>query len=381
MLGVFIGSAALIIILSGFNGFEKVIIALNNNFSPQLKIEPVKGKTFNPNTAYFNRLHQNPNLLSFTQVLEEKALLRYGDRQVLGIIKGVSTDFLKNSQLKATIVNGSFDIYNGKGEPAAVIGSIIQGTLSVNINDPYTAIQVYSPRRSATESINPLDEFVQKNIYPSGVFSIQQDFDNIVVTPLSFTRDLLEQPTEVSSIELNFKPGTNIDQEQDEIKDKTAGAFTVKNRREQNVSLYRILNSEKWATFVLLTFILIIAIFNIVGSLTMLVMDKKKDIAILSSLGAGRGLIQGIFFFEGMLISWIGCITGIVIGLAFCFAQQEFGMIKMGDQTSVLDAYPVDILFSNVVLVFLTVNLISSIASGISARLSVQGMDDLKQEL
>jgi len=213
------------------------------------------------------------------------------------------------------------------------------------------------------------------------VFSIQQDFDNIMVTPLSFTRELLEQPIEVSSLELNFKQGTNLNEIQQDIQSKLGANFTVKNRKEQNAALYKILNSEKAATFFILTFILIIAIFNIVGSLTMLVMDKRKDIAILSSLGAGKSLIQGIFFFEGMLISWIGCIAGVVIGLLFCLAQLQYGLIKMGSATSALDAYPVDLQLQNVVLVFFTVTIISVIAAAISARVSVQGLDEIKQDL
>lgn len=380
MLGVFIGSAALIIILSVFNGFEKVILALYNNFTPQLKIEPVRGKTFDPNTPYFNRLHKNAALFSFTEVLQEKALVRYGDRQVISTIKGVSTEFLNNKGLDSTIVSGSFSLYV-QGQPSAVVGTIVQSSLSVNIKDQLTPLQIYSPRRGMVNSINPIDEFIQKNIYPSGVFSIQQEFDDIVVTPLSFTRDLLDQPTEVSSVELNFKDGTDLEKVQAEIKNNIGKGFTVKDRYEQNTSLYRILNSEKWAVFSILTFVLIIAIFNIVGSLTMLVMDKRKDIAILSSLGAGRRLIQGIFFVEGMMISLTGCIVGVLVGLLFCLLQLHFGWVKMGSQTSVIDAYPIAVKLTDFILVFLTVSVIAVISSGISARVSVQGLDEIKQDL
>ncbi|EHQ28081.1 FtsX-like permease family protein [Mucilaginibacter paludis] len=380
MLGVFIGSAALIVILSVFNGFEKVILALYNNFSPELKIEPVRGKTFDPNTPYFNTLHKNAALFSFAEVLEEKALVRYGDRQVISTVKGVSTEFLNNRGLDSTIISGSFTLELHK-QAAAVIGTIVQSSLSVNIKDELTPLQIYSPRRGLVNSVNPMDEFIQKNIYPSGVFSIQQDFDDIVVTPLSFTRELLDEPNEVSSIELNFKDGTDLDKVQNEIKTKIGNAFTVKDRYEQNTSLYRILNSEKWAVFSILTFVLIIAIFNIVGSLTMLVMDKRKDIAILSSLGASRGLIKRIFFAEGMMISLIGCLAGVVIGLVFCLLQLHYGWVKMGSQSSVIDAYPIAINFTDFILVFLTVSVIALISSGISARVSVQGLDEIKQDL
>jgi lipoprotein-releasing system permease protein len=380
MLGVFVGSAALVIILSVFNGFEKVILSLYNNFTPELKIEPAQGKTFNPNTPYFNSLSKNDKLFSYTQALDEKALIRYGERQFIGTIRGVSDDFLKNKQLDSTIRNGSFTLKTGN-QPFAVIGATVQNSLGVNINDPLASLQIYSPRRKIVNSINPEDEFLRRPINVSGVFSIQQDFDDIIVTPLNFTRNLLDEPNDVSSLELNFKPGTNVNKQQEIIKEKLGKGFTVKNRFEQNTELYKTLNYERWSVFMILTFVLIIAIFNIIGSLTMLVMDKRKDIAILTSLGAGKPLIQGIFFFEGMMISVIGCICGMLAGLVFCVIQQQFGLIKMGGQMMVIDAYPVDIDFGDFVLVFLTVTGIAVIASGISARLSVKGLDEINKDL
>ncbi len=380
MLGVFIGSAALIIILSVFNGFEKVILKLYSNFTPQIKIQPRLGKTFNPNTTYFYTLHKNTALFSYAEVLEEKALVKYGDRQVISTIKGVSDEFLNNKNLDSTIQNGSFTVHN-QGRPSAVIGSIVQSSLSINVKDQLTALQIYSPNRNVVDASNPINEFVVKYIYPSGVFSIQQDFDDIVVTPIEFTRELLGQPKNVSAIELNFKNGTNIEVIKNDIKDKIGHDFTVNDRYEQNTSLYKILTTEKWAVYLILTFVLIIAIFNIVGSLTMLVIDKRKDIAILTSLGAGRRLIQGVFFIEGMLISMIGCASGIILGLIFCLLQQRIGFIKMGSAGTVLDAYPIGLKINDFILVFLTVSTIAVVASGISARLSVEGLDEIKQDL
>lgn len=380
MLGVFVGSAALIIILSVFNGFEKVILSLYNNFTPELIIEPVKGKTFDPQTAYFKSLHKNELVFSYVEVLQEKALIRYGARQFIGTVRGVSKDFLKNKQLDSTIRNGSFTL-KANDLPYAVIGATVQNSLLVNINDQLSSLQIYSPRRKVVNSINPEDEFVRRPISVSGVFSIQQDFDDMIIVPLSFTRDLLDEPKEISSLQLNFKPGTNVEKQQKDIQDKLGKSFTVKNRYQQNTELYKTLNYERWFTFLILTFVLIIAIFNIIGSLTMLVMDKKKDIAILTSLGAGKPLIQGIFFFEGMMISIVGCIAGIIVGLIFCVVQQQFGLVKMGGQMMVIDAYPVDMKATDFLLVFLTVTGIAVLASGISARLSIKGLDEIKQDL
>jgi lipoprotein-releasing system permease protein len=380
MLGVLVGSAALIIILSVFNGFEKVILSLYSNFTPEIKIETRLGKTFDPNTAYFNALHKDAHLFSYTQVLQEKALIKYGDKTLLGIVKGVSDDFLKNKQLDSTVQNGSFTLKSG-GQNYAVIGTTIQGSLGINVHDNLSPIQIFSPRRGEVNSADPLNEFVVRSINPSGVFAIQQEFDDIVVTPIEFARDLLDQPKAVSSIELNYKKGTDLASVQSKIKDEIGDKFTVKNRKEQNTELYKTLNYERWAVYMILTFVLIIAIFNIIGSLTMLVIDKRKDIAILSSLGANKQTIQRIFFFEGMMISLIGCVVGIALGLAFCLVQQHFGLIKMGAQMSVIDAYPVDLVISDFGLVFLTVCAISVIASGISARLSIKGLDEIKQDL
>jgi lipoprotein-releasing system permease protein len=379
-LGVLVGSAALIIILSVFNGFEQVILSLYSNFTPEIKIETRLGKTFDPNTPYFNTLHKDAHIFSFTQVLQEKVLIRYGDKPIIGTIKGVSDDFLKNKQLDSIVHNGSFTL-KSDGRNFAVIGGTIQGSLGINVHDDLAPIEILATRRTMVSSANPLDEFVVRSISPSGVFGIQQEFDDIVVTPIEFARDLLDEPKEVSSLELMFKKGTNITAIQDEIKDAIGDKFTVKNRKEQNTELYKTLNYERWSIFMILTFVLIIAIFNIIGSLTMLVIDKRADIAILSSLGANKRTIQGIFFFEGMMISFAGFVGGIVLGLAFCLVQQRYGFIKMGSSNSVLDSYPIDIKISDFGLVFLTVGAISVIAAGISARLSIKGLDDIKQDL
>lgn len=381
MLGVFIGSAALVIILSVFNGFEKVILNLYSNFTPEIKIEPRQGKTFDPNTAYFNTLHRDAKLFSFTEVLEEKALIRYGPTgQFIGTVMGVSDEFLNNKQLDSTVEKGSFTLKD-QGHSYAVIGATVQGKLSVNIHDQLSPLQIYSPRRDASSSADPLSAFEVRYIYPSGIFNIQQDFNSLVITPIGFMRDLLNEPINVSAINLNYKKGTNVEAVQADIKEKIADKFTVKNRYEQNADLYKTLNYERWFIFMILVFVLIIATFNIIGSLTMLVMEKQKDIAILTSLGADKKLIQGIFFFEGMMICFIGCIAGVVVGLLFCVLQEQFGFIKFGDNLTAIDAYPVALKFTDFILVFLTVTGIAAVASGISARLSIKRLGEIKEEL
>jgi lipoprotein-releasing system permease protein len=380
MLGVFVGSAALIIILSAFNGLESTILSLYSNFTPELKIEPAEGKTFNPNTPYFKTLHHDPRVFSYTEVLQEKALIKYGDSQFIGTLEGVSDEFLRNKQLDSIIEDGSFTLH-ANGEDFAVIGGTVQGSLGVNIKESLAELQIFSPRRNAVSSSNPLNDFKVLDIKPSGVFSVQQDFDDIVVTPIGFMRDLLEQSTEVSFISLNFKKGTDLDKAEREVSNKLGPKYIVSNRIVQNAALYKTLNYERWSIFMILTFVVIIAIFNIVGTLTMLVIDKQKDIAVLTSLGAGKGLIKGIFFFEGMMISMIGCIAGLIVGALFCLAQKHYGFIKMGSKLTVMDAYPVALKFIDFIIVFLTVGVIAVIASGISARLSVKRLNEVKNEL
>jgi len=380
MVGVFIGSATLFIILSAFNGLEDVILKLYSNFTPEIRIEATLGKTFNPETPYFNALRKDKRIFSFTEALEEKGMVKYRDKTFIANIKGMSDDFLKNSNLDSAIQDGGFVLKAGN-KPFAVIGTAVQTSLSVNVHDELTPMVIYSPRRSAGVSINPMDELRQAYIYPSGVFAIQQEFDNIVVVSLDFARDLLDEPHHVSSLELNFKQGTNVDEMQEEIQEKLGDGFIVKNRKEQNVELYKTLNFERWSIFMILTFVLIVAIFNIIGTLTMLVMDKKQDIAILTSIGADKGLIKRIFFFEGMMIAMIGCVAGLVVGFVFCLLQQHYGFIKMSENVALIAGYPIKILLRDFALVLFTVCIISVIASAISARLSVKGLDDIKHDL
>lgn len=380
MLGVFVGSAALIIILSVFNGFESVVLSMYNTFSPELRIEPAAGKTFDPASTYFTHLKEDSRISNYTEVLQEKALLRYGNGQFIGLIKGVSDDFLKVKGLDSALLEGDF-ILKEKGVDYAVIGSAVQSYLAISVKNNLRPLEIYSPKKGVHNSINPADEFTVTSIHLAGVIQAQQELDNLVIVPLDFARNLLNEEKRISYIELNLKKFSMVDGMQKEIVKNLGKDFVVKNRAEQNQLLYKILHSEKWAIFMILTFVLIIAIFNIIGSLTMLVIDKRKDIAILSSLGANRGLIRGIFFIEGMMISMIGCIIGLLSGYIFCILQQKYGFIKMGNVNLLTNAYPITLKSQDFVLVFGTVFTISLLASYISSRLSVQHFQNLKEDL
>ncbi|WP_113651597.1 ABC transporter permease [Pedobacter namyangjuensis] len=383
VLGVFVGSAALIIILSVFNGFEETVLKMFNTITPQIIIQPAKGKTFNPDTAYFKSLKTNKDVFSYTEVLSENALVWYNEKQVPALIKGVSNDFLKNKSLDTVMVDGFFVLQNDKGQPNAVIGSALQAYLGVNVADPFSQLQIYSPKKGVqASSINPLDDFTIMNIAPSGVFEVQQEFDNIMIVPLPFARELLGEEKNISAIEINVNTGVDAEKLKTKIENEIGEKYIVKNRVQQNQALYNVLGSEKWMVYIILTFILIIAIFNIIGSLTMLVIDKLKDISILNSLGAGKKLIRRIFLLEGMMITLTGCIFGLLIGFVFCLLQQKFGWFKMGETNLLLsNAYPIAFKWQDFILVFITVSFFSFIASTLASNLSVKNIDKLNQDL
>jgi lipoprotein-releasing system permease protein len=380
--GVFVGSAALIIILSVFNGFEQVVLKMFNTITPQIVIAPLQGKTFNPDRPYFDNLKKNKEIYSYTEVLAENALLIYNKRQCVGLVKGVSSDYLKNKSLDSITVQGKFVLRNRAGSNA-VIGSAIQNYLMVNTNDPFTTLQIYSPKKGlSTTSVIPGQDLTTLALPVSGIFEVQQDFDNITIVPLSFARKLLDEENQISSIEINLIPGIDPDDFKQELEGKIGKSFSVKNRIEQNKVLYNILGTEKWAVYIILTFILIIAIFNIIGSLTMLVIDKVKDIAILRSLGAGKRFIQQIFLLEGMMITMAGCVIGLFVGFLFCLMQQKYGLVKMSQENLMIsNAYPIGFKWTDFLLVFVTVCLFSFVASGLSARLSVKKINDINQDL
>ena len=379
VLGVFVGSAALILILSVFNGLEKLVLSMYNTFTPEIRIEPATGKTFSANTAYFKSLSKDGRIANYTEVLEEKALIRYGKGQFIGMVKGVSGDYLKGKDIDTNMLQGTFALKQN-GEYFAAIGSAVQTYLSVNVND-ITDIEIYSPKKGGGNAINPADEFIVKTIHPSGVFEVQKQFDEMVLVPIDFARELLNDEKGVSAIEINLKNQDRAEALHDELSDRLGKDFQVKDRRQQDQALYKTLNIEKWAVFLILTFVLVIATFNIIGSLTMLVIDKRKDIAMLSSIGADSNLIRNIFFTEGMLIAMTGCIAGMIVGFLFCLLQLEYGFVKMGETTMIADAYPVAIKWRDFILVFVTVTVISSLASYISSRLSVKHIAELKSQL
>ena len=340
--GVAIGTMALIVLLSAFNGIEDLVISLFNSFDPDIKITVKEGKTFEPGTETFDAVKKLGGVVYYTEVIEESALLKYDDKQHLATIKGVSLDFMKMSRLDTMLIDGEFKL-EGENNNFTVIGQGVAINLGINLSSFLNPIHIYVATREKSSTLNPEKAFKNRLIYPSGIFSIQHDFDSkYIFVPIGFTRELLDYPTRVTAIEIGLEKSADIRKIQIQIQDLLGDYYDVKDRYQQHDLLYKIMKSEKWAVFLILTFILMIATFNVIGSLTMLIIDKKKDIKILWNMGADTLLIRKIFFIEGLLIAFVGAIIGLVAGLGICILQMEFGLIKI-QGSFVMDTYPVEL--------------------------------------
>lgn len=368
VVGVAIGTMALIVVLSVFNGFDSLVHSLFNSFNPDLKITIKEGKRFSSELPSLIKLKQIEGVLYQAEVIEEKALLKYGNKQDIVTIKGVSSNFIYMSGIDSMIVDGDFVLQQGNND-YAIVGQGIAIKLAIGLTF-VNPIIIYVPKRTASVSMNPERAFNRKYIFPSGIFAIQQDFDSkYLIVPIKFARELLNFTSEVSSLELKLDPSSDPLAVQQEVKEIMGNDFFVKNRYEQEELLYRIMKTEKWAIFFILTFILIVASFNIIGSLTMLIIEKKKDISIIRSMGADLNHIRKIFLYEGWMISILGALAGLVIGVFICWLQQSFGLIRLqGSGSFVIDSYPVKMVFSDFLMVFITVLAIGYFAAWYPVR-------------
>ncbi len=353
--GVTVGTMALVIILSVFNGFDDLVKSLFNSFDPDLKVSLVEGKTFVPSEEKLKSLSSMPGVAAFTKVVEENALIRYGDKQLPATIKGVDKNYLKVSGLDSMVVEGEF-VLNEKGIDYAVVGMGISYYLSMGLGfiNPLT---VYMPQKSEGYSVDPASAFNTYNIHPRGIFTIEQEYDEkYIIVPYRFAAKLLNDSLSVSAIEVKLNKSANNEFLHKQIQKLFGSEFSVKNRYQQKEIFYKIMKYEKWAIFFILSFILMVASFNIIGSLSMLIIEKKKDIVTFQSLGADKNLIRRIFLHEGLMISGFGAVVGTLLGVLICWIQLRFGIVKLsGSGSFIIDAYPVAIKFSDIIFSFLTV--------------------------
>lgn len=377
VLGVAVGTTALIIVLSVFNGFEKLILSLFNAFNPDLEISLREGKSFSVAEMPLEELSKIPGVVVYSKVLEETALMTYRDRQHLITMRGVDEAFEQASGIDTMMVEGEYLLKDGDAD-YFILGQGVAYMLGANINDFLNPISLYIPERGPTLPVNPSQAFNATSGYATGIFGIQAEFDmEYALVPLRLAQQMLNYTDEVTSIMIRLDPQVNTSRIQQQVQELVGERFVVRDRLQQQEMLYKIMQSEKWAIFLILTFILIIAAFNVTGSLTMLVIEKNADISILRSMGASNRTLRKIFLTEGLMISLGGALAGIVLGSLVAWIQMEFGIIAIqAEGTFIVEAYPVQVQALDVVMVGATVFVIGLLASLVPLR----RIGGLKQE-
>ena len=369
LFGVAVCTMALIIVLSVFNGFDDLIKSMFSNFDPDIKITPLQGKVLEPQDENLKKLSQLSCVDIVCETLEENVLLEYDKHMNPGIIKGVSEQYSRLTGIDTTVINGSYTLNDGH-RPMAVVGAGLAYYLSVNIHFVNPLI-IYVPKRNARISVNPERAVNKSFIYPSGIFAIQQEIDTrYMIVPIDFVRNLLDYPTQASALEIKLKPGTDPANAYDQIAQTVGSEYVVRTQYQQHEMLYKVMKSEKFAIYLILTFILIIGSFNMIGSLSMLIIDKKNDIKTLSHIGLSKQGIRRIFANEGRMISIGGAVVGLLLGMLVCWLQQTFGFLKLDSMGSfVINNYPVKMIWTDLLLVLVTVVGIGLLASWYPIRI------------
>ena len=360
--GVALATLALVCTLSVFNGFQDLVASFFTAFDPELKITAVRGKVFDGQDPRVLALKQLPEVAVYSESLEDNAMVQYQGRQAMAVIKGVEDNFDRLTPIDSILFGrGSLALHDEVAD-YAIPGIQLLSALGSGIRflDP---LEIYAPKRGAKVNVaNPSAAFVSGNLFSSGlVFAVNQEkYDaSYILTSLAFARRLFQYDTEVSSVNLRLKPDADIDAVKRKLQDRLGEEFRVQDRYEQQADTYRIMRVEKLISYLFLTFILVIACFNVIGSLSMLIIDKREDVVTLRNLGADDNQIVRIFLFEGRMISFFGAFIGVVSGLLLCWIQQTFGLIRLGSSGSfVVDAYPVSVEAMDVIIVFVTVLLV-----------------------
>jgi len=360
--GVALATLALVCTLSVFNGFQDLVTTFFTAFDPQLKITAVRGKVFDGQDKRVLQLKKMPDVEVYSESLEDNVMVQYQGRQAMAVVKGVEDNFDQLTPIDSILFGRGDLLLHDEVVDYAIPGIQLLSTLGSGIRflDP---LEIYAPRRGAKVNMaNPSTAFVTGNLFSSGlVFAVNQEkYDaSYILTSIDFARRLFQYTTEVSAINLKLKAGTDTDAVKKHIQDLLGDDFLVQDRYEQQADTYRIMEIEKLISYLFLTFILMIACFNVIGSLSMLIIDKRDDVVTLRNLGASDRQIVRIFLFEGRMISFFGAFAGVVLGLLLCWLQQEYGLIALGSSGSfVVDAYPVSVHASDVLLIFITVLLI-----------------------
>lgn len=360
--GVALATLALVCTLSVFNGFQDLVETFFTAFDPQLKITATHGKVFDGQDSRVLQLKKLPEVEVYSESLEDNVMVQYQGRQAMAVIKGVEDNFDQLTPIDSILFGRGDLLLHDEVVDYAIPGIQLLSTLGSGIRflDP---LEIYAPRRGAKVNMaNPSTGFVTENLFSSGlVFAVNQEkYDaSYILTSMDFARKLFQYTTEVSAVNLKLKDGASIDAVKKRIQSLLGDDFRVQDRYEQQADTFRIMEIEKLISYLFLTFILMIACFNVIGSLSMLIIDKRDDVVTLRNLGASDKQIVHIFLFEGRMISLFGALVGVILGLLLCWLQQEYGLISLGDSGSfVVDAYPVSVHASDVIIVFVTVLLV-----------------------
>lgn len=369
MLGVAFATAALIVVLSVFNGLEVLLRSLYTSFDPELKIEAVEGKTFTVDEDFLNQINTVPGVLRVTEVIEDYAYVRYRDAAMVVTVKGVSDTFLDQHRLDDHLVEGELKLYRDS-IPFAILGRGVRYTLSAEVEDDMRALRLYYIKDTRPGSLNPSSLYAQKSIRPGGVFSIEKNVDeNYIFVPLDFAKELFQSGNRRTALEVQTD-GSHTSDVKQALQEKLGAGFHVLTNEEQHKDLYRLLRIEKLFTFLSLSLLLVVASINIFFSLMMLSIDKKKDISVLSSLGAAPSLIRNVFLMEGALISFVGAVVGLLIGWGLCFLQDRVGLVGMGMENAIVSNYPVDLRptdFASTIFVIILVSFLVSFRPAVLA--------------
>lgn len=364
--GVALATLAMVCTLSVFNGFQDMVATFFTAFDPQVKITSVKGKVFDGSLPVLSQIKNMPEVAVYSESVEDNAMVQYKGRQVMAVIKGVEDNFDKLTPIDSILFGRGELILHDEVADYAIPGLQLLSTLGTGIRflDP---IEVYAPKRGAKINMaNPMSSFVSDDLFSSGLtFTVNQEkYDgSYILTSIDFARNLFQYDKEVSAVNLRLHPTANEKDVISKIKRILGEDFYVQDRYEQQADTFRIMEIEKLISYIFLTFILMIACFNVIGSLSMLIIDKKNDVQTLRNLGASDNQIVRIFLFEGRMISFIGAVAGVILGLILCLVQQEYGIISLGNSGSfVVDSYPVSVHAWDVVLIFITVLVIGFIS-------------------
>jgi ABC-type lipoprotein release transport system permease subunit len=360
MLSIGVGSLALLVVLSVFNGLQTLVESMYESFEPDLKITATKGKTIDLSLFPLEEIEQMEGVYHYSKVIEEVVGVKNGDKQCIATIKGVDQSFLEMSNIENLILDGEA-VIESNGINYAIVGYGIAARLSMYLQNGEN-LSIYIPKRGKISSLNLTSAFTFKQISPSSIFFVNPDIDDkYIIAPLAFIQSSLDYDNKITSFELNIKDKDQLENIQEKLQAKLGSDYNVENRYEMNALLYKTNQAEKWITFMILAFILLIAAFNILSSLTILIMDKKEDIKVLRSMGASKKLIEKIFITEGILINIIGAGGGLLLGTILCLAQQYLGLIALPG--GIVEYYPVELQGFDFILILITVIIIGGFSS------------------